>query len=192
MDTCVEYVKVAGAELSHGIEVCHIHRCSGIGRGDERSEVGVYFSGVEELVAEGRELRIVHHIVYPEPPAAEHRSNERSKESTDVDKYVEDLETGVTLALCELKFLFSLLGCLSLEIVIHLAYDYLEVALEQTVADGDEKQCEAGKYKQHRVVLGGRHNRECESQVTDCHYDEAGHDGTFVIACTVGDYTSDK
>ena len=38
--------------------------------------------------------------------------------------------------------LWALLCSFGLEVVVHLTYDCLEVALEETVTEGDEEECE--------------------------------------------------
>ncbi len=82
-------------------------------------------------MAEGRELGVVGQRVHAEPPAAEHRGHEGSHQAAHVDEHIENLEAGVAL-----RGIFG--------IVIELTHDGLEVALEKTVAEGDEEEGETG------------------------------------------------
>ena len=80
---------------------------------------------VEHFVTETREVGVVGKVVRLEPERAEQRSNERSDNAADVDKYVEDLEAGVAFRLGACQCFRTLCGCLRLEVVVHLTYDSL-------------------------------------------------------------------
>ena len=86
------------------------------------------------------------------PPRAQQRSNERSDKTTNIDEDIENLETRVALSLGNAQCLFTLLGSLRLEVVVHLSYDGLQVALEQTVTEGNEEQCHTRQWQQPRDV----------------------------------------
>ena len=100
--------------------------------------------GVDVLVAESRQVCIVCKVVYLKPPLSEHRSYKRSNKSSNVYEDIEELETGVAFALSNGKSLGTLLCLLFLHIVVELSYNCLKVALEETVTEGYEEECQAG------------------------------------------------
>ena len=143
-------------------------------------------------MAECWELRVVDHIVSLEPPLAKQWSNEWSDNTTNVDKYVEDLETRVTLILSSLQRLLALLCSLSLEVVVHLTYDSLQVTLEQTVTKGDDKESQTGKWQQPADVCSGGKDRNREQHITCCHNHQTRHNSTLVVLGLIGDITTYK
>ena len=86
-------------------------------------------------MAERGEVGVVEHVVCLEPPLAEQRCHKRSYESADVDEDVEDLEARVAAAFRLAQGVLALESRLSLEVVVHLTDDSLQVALEQAVAE---------------------------------------------------------
>ena len=52
---------------------------------------------VDEVVALCRKTCVVLEVMHLEPEASEERSDERSDHATDVDEYIEDLETAISL-----------------------------------------------------------------------------------------------
>ena len=141
-------------------------------------------------MAEGWQAGIVNEVVGLEPPTAEKRCNERSDETTDIDKYIENLEAGVALPLGLCESLRTFLGCLSLEIVIKLSYHRLEIALEETVTEGNQEECEAGERQEPRGIHRSGSDRNGEANVSQGHNDETGLDSTFVVSGSVCDDTS--
>ena len=98
-------------------------------------------------MAKCRELCVVDHSVSLEPPAAEERCYERSDETSDINEYIEDLETGVTLVLGFCECLRAYLCSISLEVIVHLTNDCLKVALEKSVTECDKEEGYAGHRK---------------------------------------------
>ena len=85
-----------------------------------------------------------------------------------------------------------MLGGLGLEIVVHLSDDRLKIALEQTVAERDQEESEAGQRQQPRLVLRCREDRNGENHIAQRHNDETFLDGSLVVLRAVGDDTSHK
>ena len=178
MDAGVEHVEILGAEcrdVAGGIS-SHL--------GDEGIEVvGVLLVHVvghaQVFMAESGELGIIGKIVDAEPPGTEHGSHERSYNATDVDEHVENLESGVAFGS-------------PARIVVELAHDGLEVALEQTVAERDEEERAACEGEQPGGVFGCGENRHCKHYVAKGHYYQTADDGAFVVLCLVGYDTADE
>ena len=141
-------------------------------------------------MAESRKLGVVGEIVYSEPPLAEKRSHERSYKTSDVDEYVEYLETGVSLVFCGGEGFFSFFCGFSLEVVVHLADDSLQVALEQSVTECYEEQGNACHHEQPGVVGRSGQHRYREGYIAQGHYDETALYGALVVRGPVSDYTA--
>ena len=125
----------------------------------------------------GGEWRVVGHAVGVEPPTAEHGSHEGGEDAADVDEYVEYLEAGVAL-----RAVFG--------IVVELTDDGLEVALEETVAEGDEEERDAGYCEEPGGVALGGENGYGKNHVAKGHDEEARDDSTLVVAGLVGNVSA--
>ena len=90
------------------------------------------------LVAQYRHVGVIDKVVDFQPPCTNQRSHERSDYTTDVDKHVENLETAVAFVFGLSQGFGTFLGGFGFEVVVHLTYQSLQVALEQTVTEGDE------------------------------------------------------
>ena len=192
--TGVEDVDVAHAGLVHVGEV----KAAVVDLGHEGVEVaellGSHSGGVGKvLVAESGEVGVVGHAFKAEPPAAQRGGHKGGEHATDVDEDVEDLEARVAFALGLGESLGAFLGCLGFEVVVHLAYQGLQVAFEEAVAEGDDKQSRAGEHEDaylRRGVLEESHEGDGEHYVAGGHGEEASLDGAFVVLQLVGDNTA--
>lgn len=146
----------------------------------------------DALMAESREVGVVGEAILSEPPAAEERSHERSDQTTDIDKHIENLEAAVAFALSDRESLGALFGCLGLEIIVHLTDDSLEVALEKAVTEGDEEESHAGKREQPTDISSSSQDRDSQDDVARSHHQEARLDRTLIVLGTVGDDTADE
>ena len=91
MDTFVEDLEIASARLSKVVDAT---TCSSHSSSEVVHSFSTHCSAVvDKFVAECREVRIVNEAVFAEPPRAKQWSYEWSDKTTDVDEYVEDLET---------------------------------------------------------------------------------------------------
>ena len=141
-------------------------------------------------MAEGGQLGIVEQAVLSEPPLAQIGGDEGRHQTADIDKHIEYLETAVAAALHGGQRLGPVFGGLSLHIVVHLSHDGLQVALEETIAEGDEEEGQAGEGQQPRGVLCGGHDGDGEEHIAQGHDDKAGADGALVVLRAVGDDTA--
>ena len=188
VDTLVEYLQVVLARCEH---IVYCTTCLGHQLRQVSHSLGSHCTCIlNELVAECGQLCVINHIIGIQPPLTQQRSNERSDQTTDIDKYVENLETRITLALCQSQSLGTLLGSLSLEVVIHLTNDCLQVALEQTVTKCNQEQCEAGQSQQPSGVTISCQDGNRQQHVTACHHDQARLNRTLVILLVVSDITT--
>ena len=135
--------------------------------------------GVQILVAERRELGVVTQIVDVEPPAAQHRCDERGNQSADIDEDVEDLEARIALR-----------GIA--RIVVKLTDDRLEIALEKAVAESNEEKGATRQRQQPGRILRRGQNRDGEHAVTERHDDQTADDRPLVILRAVGDQAADQ
>ena len=89
------------------------------------------------------------------------RSDKRSDKSTNIDKYIKYLESGISLALSFNQFLFPLLCSLCFKVIVHLTYNGLKISLEQTITKCDEEQGNTSKCKQPWCItcIGSNRNR---------------------------------
>ena len=190
MDTLVEDLQVVLARCSH-IVYCTTdlgHQLSQVSH-----SLGSHCTCIlNELVAECGQLCVVNHSVGIQPPLTQQGSYERSDQTTDINKYVEDLETRITLALCNSQSLGTLLSSLSLEVVIHLTNDCLQVTLEQTVTKCDQEQSEAGQNQQPSGVTSSCQNRNRQQHITGCHYHQTRLNGSLVVLRAVSDETTNQ
>ena len=150
MDSGVEVIQIIGAELADSLCVGRIqHRaCIGCLSQEVIRNVAVSY----EVVAQPGKLGVVRDVVEPEPPLPDDRRNEWGDKTTDIDEYIENLESGIALSLSPFELLGTFLGCLGLEVVVELAHDSLEVALEQTVTESDQEKGDACEGKQPDLV----------------------------------------
>ena len=125
------------------------------------------------------EIGIVDHIVGVEPPAAQHGRYERCDEAADVDEHVENLKTGVALRAIS-------------RIIIQLAYDSLQVALEKAVAESYQEKGAAGEGKKPRSIALIGHDGHGEDGVAQSHNDQTGNDSALEIACFISDKATHK
>ena len=137
-------------------------------------------------MAEFGQVGVVSQTVGVKPPAAQHWCNEGSQKCAHINKYVEDLETRVALSLCPLQTVGALLGSIGLEVVVHLSDNGLQVALEQSVATGNECKRKNGEGQQPRHVAGRSQHRNGKQHVARSHDDKAPGDGAFVVLSAVG------
>ena len=159
------------------------------------AELGGLLAVSKELVAECRHVGIVDQCVLGEPPLAKQWSDERSKQTADVDEHVEDLETGVTLVLSYLEGFGTLLGSLCFIFVVHLADDGLQIALEETIAKSDGKEGHTGEDENAppaAAEIGLTEDWNGESDVAQCHNDQTPLDGAVVVLGAVGDDAAHK
>ena len=188
MDTLVENLEVVLAGAGQIGHVAAGSRHQGIEVIESRlAHLGTV---VDKLVAQGRQLGIVGHPVHTQPPLAKQRSHKRGNEATHVDKHIEYLESAVAFALGLFQGFGALLGSFGLEIVVELADDSLQVALEQTVTEGNEEERETGKREQPRYISAGGQNRNRQQHIASSHDNQTGLDGTFVVLRTVGNDTA--
>ena len=192
VDTGVEDLQVA---LAGGLHVGRVE--VGVVLAHPGGEVGhlggVHAGGIAEvLMAEGGQVAIVGHAVAAQPPLAQRRSHEGSQHTADIDEHVEDLESRITLALSQGQSLGALLGGLGFEVVVHLAHNGLQVALEEAVAAGNDQQGGAGddQHRRHRHAVGAVAGRNRQHHIADGHGDQAGDDGALVVLQLVGDDTA--
>ena len=136
------------------------------------------------------QVGIIFQSVGVEPPAAQQRSNERSHQGTDVDENVENLETGITLSLCPLQAFGTLLGGAGFEVVVHLSYDSLQVALEKTITTGNQCQCEDGERQQPRDIVGSGQYGNSQQDIAYCHHHQTPCYRGFVVLGAVGNDTA--
>ena len=124
------------------------------------------------LVAEGRKVGIVEESLRAEPPVAHAHGGERCEHRADVDEHVENLEARVA----QFGILF---------VVVKLPHERLEVAFEQTVAEGDHHQC-ADHHGLRRN--GGNHQRGIPRR----HHQNTRDDRPLIVAQPVGDQAADE
>ena len=125
---------------------------------------------VDELVAQGGQVGVVGKALRAQPPVAYSYGCQRGEHAADVDEHVEDLEAGVA------QFSVFL-------VVVELAYECLQVALEQAVAECDDHQ---GADDDSFRGNGGYGQKD----VSQGHDQDTGGNGAFVVAGAVGDQTS--
>ena len=127
----------------------------------------------------GGEVGIVDHCVGIEPPGAEHRSHKWGDKAADVDEYIENLETRISLS--------GIFG-----IVVKLTHYGLQVAFEETVAEGYKEQGDAGESEKPGGVLRFGKNGNRKDDITYGHDYKALDDGAFVVLGFVGNGTADE
>ena len=125
---------------------------------------------VVELVAQGGQVGVVGEALCAQPPVAYSHGCHRGEHAADVDEHVEDLETGVA------QFSVFL-------VVVELADECLQVALEQSVTECDDHQ---GADDNGFRADGW----DGQNDVSQGHDQDTGGDGAFVVASAVGDQTS--
>ena len=158
VNTGVKYVEVLSTERSQVIAYCsaylsyQLSKVSHVFWSHRRTFFNI-------LVAQCRKISIVSQLVSLQPPFAKQRSYERSNQTTNVDKYIENLETRVTTALSQLHSFGSVFYCIFFKVVIHLTNDSLQVTLEQTVTECDKEQRHASKRQQPTDIILGRQYR---------------------------------
>ena len=116
-------------------------------------------------MAQGGQVSIVFKSVLTQPPAAEQRGHEGGDEATYVDEHVEDLETAVAFVFGYTEGFVTLFGGLNLKVVIHLSYDGLQVALEQTVTESDKEQGNASEGQEPADVGGGGQDGDSQDDI---------------------------
>ena len=141
----------------------------------------------EELVAQARQVRIVHQVLGLQEPVADDGGHERRDHAADVDEHIENLEAVVPLFLGVGQGLGTLLGRLGLEIVIQLAHDGLKVSFEETVTAGDEQQGQHGEEEHPGLGTVGTEHRDGQEAIADGHHDDARDDGLLVVLRAVRD-----
>ena len=189
VDTGVEDVEVV---------LAHFLCCCGVS-GQRYVHIGKEFSGLgngigrhrgtdgEIFVAESGKVGVVSETVYTKPPAAEQGRYERSNQTSNVDEHIENLEAGVTLTLGLSQSFGAYFSCFSLEVVVHLAYDSLQVAFEKAVTEGNHQQGKAGqRQKPVDVACSG------EDDVSASHNQKTRLNGCFVVLCAVGNDTANQ
>ena len=134
---------------------------------------------IDVVVAEFRKACVVGHIVDSEPPASEQGSYEWSNDTADIDKYVENLKACVPLV--------GIFG-----IIVHLTYYSLKISLEQTVTECYKKQGSTCERQQPTGVFRGGEDGDRKKRISRCHNHQTGHDGAFIILCSIRDETADK
>ena len=194
MYTSVEHLKVA---VAGGFHVAHV-KTTLVHLLHQRGEVGHLFAGhvgafFQVLVAQCGQTCIIDHTLDAEPPLAQQGGNERGNQTTDVDEYVENLETRIAAILDRLDLFLGLaLGnSIGLHVVVHLTHDSLQVTLEQAITEGDQEQGHAGEHEQPHVIAGRMYNGDCQKHITNGHDHETPLDSTFVILGAVGNETAD-
>ena len=70
-----------------------------------------------------------------QPPFTKEWSNEWRNETTDINEYIENLETRVTLLFGFCKSFWTFLSSCFLKLIVHLADNCLKIAFEQTIAE---------------------------------------------------------
>ncbi len=178
MDTGVEYVEIAAAEVGYLLRALVSYLC---GQGVEIVDVLLSHrvGDAEVFMTHGGEARVVAHAVDVEPPAAEHGGHEGSGHTADVDEYVEYLEAGVAL-----RAVFG--------IVVQLAHYGLEIAFEEAVAEGDEEEREACEGEEPCGIARRGEDGHGEYYVAHGHHHESRDDGALVILGLVGDISAHK
>ena len=162
----VEGVEVALGEGTH------------VGRGAVEAHLGGQFAeaavnhlgshrAAQILVAEGRKVRVVEVALRAQPPVADAHGRKGGDHGADVDEHVENLEARI-----------AQLGVLL--VVVELAHQCLEVALEEAVAEGDNHQ----GADDHRFRGDGGYHQH---GVTQRHDHDAGDNRPLVVAQAVGD-----
>ena len=195
MDTLVEDGDVVGAEssgVSENITFLH-HSRHGL------CELLGCLTISEELVAQTGHISVIDKVMRLQPPFAEERGDERSEETTDVDEDVENLEAGVAAILSLCECLGTLLGSLFFELIVQFADDGLQVALEQTVTEGDEQQSHTGDNQdgpptstavEDSTLCGLAEQRNSHHHIADSHDNQTPLDGLVVVLGLVGDDTA--
>ena len=134
MNTGVIHINVVGTELYWGGEHGWINHRVVHGLGEFLS----YLTVSHVLVTQSWHIGIIDKLVNFQPPSAYQRCHERSDHTSDVDEHVENLETAIAFVFGFCQCFGTFLGSFGFEIVVHLTYQSLQVAFEQTVTEGDE------------------------------------------------------
>ncbi len=121
-------------------------------------------------MAQRRKVRVVEVALRAQPPVAYAHRGERRHHRADVDEHVENLESRVA----QFGILF---------VVVELAHQRLEVALEQTVAERDDHQ----RADDQRLRVDLRHHQH---RVAQRHDQYAGDDRPLVVAQPVSYQTA--
>ena len=180
VETAVEDIEVGVAEspeVAHRRSVEVRRRSVGVEVGEALADHLLAFGKV--FVAQSREFGVVVEIVDLQPPVAHADGDERSEETADIDEHVEDLEA---------RFAFGA----EFAVIVHLAHQRLQVTLEQTVAEGDHQQSQAGQRQVEPQTRHGRRRRDGDEQIADAHHDQAPHDRRLVVLGLVGDDAADQ
>ena len=94
----------------------------------------------------------------------------------------------------DLECLRTLLGGLSLKLIVHLTYDGLQIAFEQTVTEGNHQQRKAGEDQYRPPVTSAgqiiREQRNRQADIAQRHDDQTPLDRLVVVLSAVGDDTA--
>jgi len=137
--------------------------------GEGEVGAGILEFAVEELVGEGRDVGVVKEGLFGQDPVADHFGGGGGQHRTDVDAHVKDTESAVAIGGIFRGF-------------IHLAHQRLEVAFEETGAEGDDGQ---GGDDQAEALIHRRGDRQ--QHITDEHHHQADADGLAEAEHPVGD-----
>ena len=102
---------------------------------------------IQHLMANLRHVGVVNHCVLSEPPLTKKRGYERSYQTAYIDEHVENLETNIAFVFRCFQRFRAFFGCFGFCLVIHLAYDCLQVALKQTITKSNQQQGYTGEDK---------------------------------------------
>ena len=127
---------------------------------------------VQELVREGGDVGLVDEAGLAQELVRDGRRGGRSEHRADVDGHIEQREGGIALG-----------GIL--RVVVEIAHQHLQVALEQARADGDQRQ---GADHQHDAEGVGR-SRDGQAHVAGEHDGDTGHDA-LAVADLVGQHAA--
>ena len=180
VETAVENVEVGvaeGVEVAHGRAVEVDRRSIG---GEVRKPLADHVLALLQVfVAQRRELGVVVEVVDLQPPVTHADGDERGEETADIDEHVENLETRLAFGA-------------EFAVVVHLAHERLQVALEQAVAEGDHQQSQTGQRQVEPQVRHGCRRRDGDEEITDAHHDQTPHDRRLVVLGFVGDDAADQ
>ena len=186
----VETLKIVRAERSHVGHLIAVERV--VGQRRKVLHIIALQRVVQETVTQTRKVGIVDETVEFQHRTAQQRSHERRNHTADVDENVENLKTAIATRLGNRQFLGTLLGGLSLEVVIHLTHDGLQIALEQTITGSNEQEGKARQYKHPRgncARVATKHGQR-QDGIARCHDDKTRHDGSLEVLQLVGHHTA--
>ena len=125
-------------------------------------------------MCEGRNLRIVDEAGFAEEEVGDSLGHRRGEHCADVDRHVEKAESGIPLG-----------GVF--RVVVEVAHHHLEVAFEQSRADGDQ-----GKGAEHQDFPGQvRRGRYGEAEISEEHHSNS--DGyASSVSDLVGEHSSEQ